>query len=371
LKRDGFRNVFLEYGYSTEDIEKKIQDAWVNLFESDENQRIYFEGPEDTGYFMDTGNFDVRTEGQSYAMMMSLQMNRKDIFDRVWKWTRTYMYMEKGTHEGYFAWSCKTDGTPNAQGPAPDGEEFFAMALLFASKRWGDGQGLFEYSRHAKELLKRMVHQGEEKGKYSMWDPNNYLIRFIPEVDFSDPSYHLPHFYDLFAQWGNPEDKEFWEKAAAASREYLQKACHPVTGLNPEYGDFEGKPHAWNGEHEHFYSDSYRTITNIALDAEWSGLQSWHRDIVEKMHAFFADKKPEEYDTWSIDGTPLQQGCLHPVGLIATNAVGALVAKGPDTEKALRLFWETPLRTGDRRYYDNCLYFFALLALSGNYRIYS
>jgi len=33
-------------------------------------------------------------------------------------------------------------------------------------------------------------------------------------------------------------------------------------------------------------------------------------------------------------------------------------------------FWNQPLREGDRRYYDNCLYLFALLALSGNYRIY-
>ena len=38
--------------------------------------------------------------------------------------------------------------------------------------------------------------------------------------------------------------------------------------------------------------------------------------------------------------------------------------------RCVRQFWETPLRKGDRRYYDNCLYMFAFLALSGNYRIY-
>ena len=32
-------------------------------------------------------------------------------------------------------------------------------------------------------------------------------------------------------------------------------------------------------------------------------------------------------------------------------------------------FWNEPLRTGDRRYYDNCLYLFAFLALSGRYRV--
>ena len=38
-------------------------------------------------------------------------------------------------------------------------------------------------------------------------------------------------------------------------------------------------------------------------------------------------------------------------------------------KKWLEEFFRMPLRKGDRRYYDNCLYFFAFLALSGNYRI--
>ena len=39
-------------------------------------------------------------------------------------------------------------------------------------------------------------------------------------------------------------------------------------------------------------------------------------------------------------------------------------------ERAVRRFWDTPMRTGRRRYYDNCLYFFAILALSGHYVVY-
>jgi oligosaccharide reducing-end xylanase len=35
----------------------------------------------------------------------------------------------------------------------------------------------------------------------------------------------------------------------------------------------------------------------------------------------------------------------------------------------VELLWNTPVRTGVRRYYDNCLYFFSILALSGNYKI--
>lgn len=39
-------------------------------------------------------------------------------------------------------------------------------------------------------------------------------------------------------------------------------------------------------------------------------------------------------------------------------------------KKWVEWFWNQPMRKGVRRYYDNCLYMFALLALSGNYRIY-
>ena len=36
-------------------------------------------------------------------------------------------------------------------------------------------------------------------------------------------------------------------------------------------------------------------------------------------------------------------------------------------KRAVERFWNTPMRTGRRRYYDNCLYFFCMLALSGKY----
>lgn len=109
-----------------------------------------------------------------------------------------------------------------------------------------------------------------------MWDSSNYLIRFVAEMDFSDPSYHLPHFYELFALWADEEDRPFWKKAALASRAYWIKACHPVTGLCAEYADMEGHPQKtdpshFGGRHDWYYSDAYRTIFNIGLDAVWFG----------------------------------------------------------------------------------------------------
>lgn len=121
---------------------------------------FYHEAGGDMAYLEDTGNHDVRTEGMSYGMMVCVQMDKKAEFDRLWKWVRTYMYIPAGPCRNYFAWSCSTDGTHNAEGPAPDGEEYFAMALFFASARWGDGEGIFAYSKEAKAILRECIHKG-------------------------------------------------------------------------------------------------------------------------------------------------------------------------------------------------------------------
>lgn len=134
------------------------------------------------------------------------------------------MWMEEGESEGYFAWSCGLDGTRNANGAAPDGEEFFAMALFFASHRWGDGEGIYCYSGQARKILRACIHKGENgRPGYPMWNHENRQILFVPGSDFTDPSYHLPHFYELFALWADEEDRLFFKEAAKVSREYLAK----------------------------------------------------------------------------------------------------------------------------------------------------
>lgn len=385
-KTKEYRNLFLENGKTEEEIAGRLEEIWNTFFYGSEEERIYHPVGEDMGYLEDTGNHDARTEGMSYGMMICVQLDKKEEFDRIWKWACTYMWMQEGRNEGYFAWSCGLDGTRYADGAAPDGEEYFAMALFFASHRWGDGEGIYCYSEQAKKILRACLHKGENGRPGSpMWNKENRQVLFVAGIDFTDPSYHLPHFYELFALWADEEDRPFWKEAALESRRYLKKACHPVTGMNAEYAEFDGSPMRkklpWAAEgerHDWFYSDAYRTVANIGLDYEWFGVDEGQVQAAEKLQHFLGEvRKDDPWKTYEVDGTPLEQDALHPVGMLATTAQGSLAVLGhTESEEAIHMakdwverFWKEPLRQGDRRYYDNCLYFFAFLALSGNYRI--
>ena len=329
MKNRTYRNVFLELGLSEAEIEKRVQDTFNEIFYG-KNKFFFMNEDETMGYMEDTGNHDARTEGMSYGMMMCVQLDHKKEFDCLWNWARTYMFMDEGENAGYFAWSVSTDGIKNAYGAAPDGEEFFAMALFFASHRWGDGEGIFNYSKEARELLHTLIHKGEDGVGRAMWDPDNHLIRFIAERDFSDPSYHLPHFYDLFALWANEEDREFWKEAAKASRSFLVKACNPNTGLSAEYSTFDGEPYSGEqeifGRHDWYYSDAYRTIANIGLDYEWFAKDmehgKWCKENAEKLQHFFkVTVKGAERKVYTIEGEVIDMDALHPVAITATSSV--------------------------------------------------
>lgn len=372
-----YRNIFAEAGYSSKEIEQKISGCFNEIFYG-KNKFFHMTEDREMAYLEDTGNHDVRTEGMSYGMMMCVQTGHKEEFDLLWKFARAYMYMDYGRDAGYFAWSVACDGKKNAESPAPDGEEFFAMSLFFASHRWGDGEGIFCYSEEAKKILHACIHKEESGNGRNMWDKDNYLIRFVPECDFTDPSYHLPHFYRLFALWADKEDSSFWEKAAQASRDYLRKACNSITGLNPEYSYFDGTPYEKQeifGRHDWFYSDAYRTIANIALDNIWNSGKDkdyglWSSSIAAKLQDFFGSKDEEGFNTvYTTDGNKTPGKVLHPYGLLATITQASLISSSPSSLEWVHIFWDTPMRTGKRRYYDNCLHMFAVLALSGQYRI--
>ena len=365
-----YPNFLAEIGIGEEEAKQRVQAAFETIF-FDPEENFCHHTDEDAWCMVDTGNIDARTEGMSYGMMMCVQMDRKDIFDKLWTFSDRYMRQREGVHAGYFAWSVNLDGKHNAEGPAPDGEEYFAMALFMAGARWGDGEGIFNYTEQAREILRHVVHQHEMiPGGEPMWDPENKYIRFVPEMKISDPSYHLPHFYDLFALKADEKDREFWKQAAEASRKYIVKSADAKTGLSPEYADYDGKTVLLFKKPWVYYSDAYRVAENIALDHVWFGDHPEEDDVETRIQDFFAAQDLSDLRAYELDGTPQTEPAMHPTAILSVLGAASIASKSAHREKFLRIFAETPLRKGVRRYYDNCLWFFCLLMLTGNYRIY-
>lgn len=378
-----YPNLLAEAGIEPAAVEARVREVWNELIRGE--HRIYGETDPDTAYFTDTGNDDARTEGMSYAMMMAVQIDDKEVFDKVWRWSLRYMRHEEGPYRDYFAWSCNLDGSRRAQGPAPDGEEYYAMALFFASHRWGDGPAPLDYSVQARRILRACLHnraerlEGREIGG-PMWDPETKLIKFVPETPFTDPSYHLPHFYELFARWADEEDRPFWREAARNSRRYLHVACSWRTGLAPNMSGFDGHPlplpegqqdNPWAQLGRCYFSDAYRVAINIALDHIWFGKDPWQREFADTLQEFVYENPTALEHVLFPDGSVFEpEPIMHPLGMQASWACASLAATGAHRLEAVRRLFALPLRTDKRRYYDNCLYFFTLLALSGHYRIY-
>lgn len=352
--------------YSKEELRQRIQDIWESLLHNPEHG-FTLQIADDEACFFDTGNNDVRTEGQSYGMLLAVLLDDKVFFDNVWRWTLRHMYLDEGPCRGYFAWSVPLDRSPRAEGPAPDGEVFFCLSLILAHQRWGSGLGELDYAHWARKILRDMLHRDLDEAPPMIQD--NDLIAFVPGLDFTDPSYMLPHAFELFAKYCDEKDELRWQRIAERSRVFLFEHAHPVTGLYPEYALNDGQPEPTRG-HGHFYSDAYRCMINLAVDAINCGKREEASEIARRQAEFFFDREPDErWLEFTVTGEPTGEPALHPVGLQASLACCSILSDDDAAKHWEANFADLPLRKGDRRYYDNLLYFFSFLALSGWYTV--
>jgi len=322
-------------------------------------------------------------------MMIAVQFNRKDIFDRIWRWSKKYMQHQDGPREGYFAWSCKTDGARNSDGSASDGELYYITSLIFASNRWGNDTGI-NYRKEAQRILTCSFSKDGEDGVMPLINKDNYLITFTPDKfgsRFTDPSYHVPAFYEVWSRWAYDGRTDFWRQAATASREYLHKVVDDKTGLNPDMSNYDGT--SMNFGHSgmsNFKYDSWRVPMNIALDYQWSCTdREWQQKYGEKIQNFFYSQGLDKFvDQYHTDGTlPSQEEILeagdypkalrHSIGLVATTASASLMCSHSISKEFVNALWNArhePSPDGYfDAYYDGVLRLFQFMQLSGNYRV--
>lgn len=376
-----YRNLFAEHGIaSAAEVSDKVKQTYEQLFYSDEledsGEGLFFPVGDDMGYIKDIGNKDIRSEGMSYGMMIAVQMGDRPMFDKLWRFSERYMQHKTGWFEGYFAWhlSPREPFKKIDENPAPDGELYFAMALYFAHNKWGSGEGVLNYKQHADAIVNNMVNKPESDTSVPMFSKEKLQILFVTEKAtglFTDPSYHLPAFYELFSCW-SATDREMWAKAAVVSRNFLHQAAHPTTGLFAEYSDFDGKPQvtSFNKNSHNSAYDAFRVMGNIAMDYAWFRRDEGQKALVERQLNFYAQELAavgRNSAEHSYDGRSLSNwGSAGQTAMIAT---AAMVTDHENAKIYLKRLWSQATPAGKWRYYDGLLHMFALLHLSGQYRV--
>ena len=75
---------------------------------------------------------------------------------------------------------------------------------------------------------------------------------------------------------------------------------------------------------------------------------------------------------YTLDGKPVPQPSAdggHASGLVATNAVASLAAIGSYARDFVEALWNTPVPSGQYRYYDGLLYLMSMMHCAGEFKI--
>ncbi len=388
----GTTNLFTTLsGKTQQEVDEKVTTAVNRFFGIGTNEpntptlnsgyRCYYELPNDNSlaYIWAADSDDIRSEGMSYGMMIAVQMDLQPQFDKLWKFSKQYMQYPADSPitawRHYFRWQGKVSGSTVTFGattvPAPDGDEYFAAALYLADRRWGSA-GAVNYKKEAEAISAAMLNNpAGNDNRYPIIHATQNMVVFVPyggSNNFTDPSYHLPAFYELFAQAGPAADAAKWKSVAATSRTYLVASAHPSTGLHADYATFAGAPTTGSpGDgHDQFKYDAWRVVMNMAIDYAWGSQSPQLAAQVEKYHAFFANHLGTNNVTnalFHVDGSNPSGG--GSTALTATLAAGALASNAANRKTYVDNLWNVGQQSGQYRYYQESVYLLGLLAVAG------
>lgn len=358
-------------GKSEAEIRAKLDAAFERLFHGDPaTQAIYFLVGDDQAYIQDILHGDVRSEGVGLGMMIAVQLDRREEFDRLWRFADVALEYASGPNRGYFRSFCEVGGTSTSCAD-PFGHQTLIMALLFAHGRWGSRSGDIDYGSHMLRLIevtrsKEKENGGVVDGVVDMFDPTSKLVLDVPEqaaLGQTRPSSVMPGYYAL---WAQATADSFWTEATASARTHLEAAAHPQTGFWPQRALFDGAPVAGSNT---FQSEGYRAQLNMALDHIWFAAHPWYTTEADRLLGFFFSQGMDSYCmSYSLDGATCLTPGLDP-GLVAVNGVTGLVGSSANRTAFIDAAWNVEPPIDANRYYAGLLHLLSLLTLSGEFRV--
>jgi len=222
------------------------------------------------GYFLDKNNIGT-SEAQSYALLQSYWVGDKEVFDKVWAWTKKNLQRKE---DKLFSW--KFEHVPSDRriiildrNSATDADTDIAYALLKAGETWSNP----DYIKEAQLIINSLwgaetAQLGEKRyviaGNWA--NDDKYLV--------INPSYFSPLCYRLFAKYDKDHN---WNSLISDGYELLFRVSSEELAGKPK----EFLPVNWitlskDGEHILPYEekadsldysfDAFRVFWRVALD---------------------------------------------------------------------------------------------------------
>jgi len=328
-------------------------------------------------WFENVGKKQCVSEGQGYGMIIVALMagsdpSAKDTYDNLFRYYRAHP-SQRG--KNLMAWAQYTNGRPEGQTSATDGDMDIAYSLLLADKQWGSN-GSVNYLAAAKAVINAIMQYEINHKTWSVLLCDGIERESRDYFDMRSSDFMPAHFKAFYMATGDGR----WKHVIDANYKLfntLQQTYSPDAGLIPDFIvhiDKKAKPASPNfleSPYDGYYNyNACRVPWRIAANYLLNG-DSRSKKIAEKINRWI--RETTHNDTYNISagytlaGNDIKGRYFEALSFVAPFAVSAMVDK--KNQAWLNKVWDylVAFKMKDYDYYDNSIKLFDMIILSGNY----
>ena len=96
-----------------------------------------------------------------------------------------------------------------------------------------------------RRILDAMWSKDGTGGIRNIINVENKQINFVPDnfgYNWTDPSYHLPAFFEIWAEYAKDGKEQFYRDCADTATGLSSQGMRSATGLNADITEFSGDP---------------------------------------------------------------------------------------------------------------------------------
>ena len=290
------------------------------------------------------------SEGQSYGMALAVKFDEKDLFDKLWKWTRDNLGV-RGDNLFAWKWGEKKNGKWGVidYNNATDGDVLLALTLLDAERKWPGNR----YKDYALVIIKSL-----RENLTINWDGYTLLLPgdygFVNNDTITlNPSYFI---FSAYREFEKVDESLFWKNVYKSSINIIIESCFGSMHLPSDWISLSNNGVLAHSEKPpHFGYDAIRTLFYLSQEESFPVVKG-------VKHLLDIYKRLGYIPLWINvvnDSISLKAA---PAGFYAVIALTAKRIGEPELSK--KLFNEASDKLDKNDYYTFSLY---LLAVTGGF----